>query len=154
MTPAWVRIARDVLEEGPVSEEDVPSAESPTREVIAQLEFDYPPEALDWISGVDWEGPVDVPLDEIDYSNHREWRAWKERKKVKRFAKRIEGGWKKPVILMARPGKKTLMVVDGHHRSLAYAAIGMPVRAFVGHAPTLRGPWDWLHDSQREKERV
>lgn len=135
-----------------IVERDRPSVSSPSEEVYRQLAVDYPPDALEWIREVDWEGPVDVPLDEIDFSNKKSWRAWKEMGKVKRFAKRIDGGWKKPIVLIDRPGKRTLMIADGHHRALSYMKLQQPARAYVAHVPSLDGPWDWLHDSQREKE--
>jgi hypothetical protein len=49
-------------------------------------------------------------------------------------------------------GKKTLMVADGHHRSLAYVVLKEPMVAYVGYAPAVNGPWDTLHDSQNERE--
>jgi hypothetical protein len=71
--------------------------------VYRQLETDFPPKSIEWIKHVKWVGPVNVPLDEVDFSKKEHWKAWREKDKIKRFVNRIEGGWKKPVILVARP---------------------------------------------------
>lgn len=101
--------------------------------VYQQLEDDFEPEAIEWVKRAKWEGPIDVPLDQIDFSNKDAWRASGHGKKVDKFAKKIDGGFKKPVILIARPDGGKYRVADGHHRTLAYQKLNKPVRAYVAH---------------------
>lgn len=133
------------------ADQGVAGGASPTaRDVYEQLAEDYPPSAMDWIvdGSVVWTGPAQVPLADIDFSNAETWRASSEPKKVKKFAKRIRKGDRKPVILVKTPGNRRLIVIDGHHRSLAYRSIGEPVTAYVGTAGTEIGPWDEFHTAQ------
>lgn len=101
--------------------------------VYQQLEDDFEPDAIEWVKSAQWEGPIDVPLDKIDFSGKKSWRANGHPSKVKKFAKKIQGGYKKPAILIAPPGGGKFRVADGHHRSLAYQQLGQPVHAYVAH---------------------
>lgn len=116
--------------------------------VLDQLSEDYPPEALEWIHKAQWSGPVQVPLSRIDYSNSIAWQAAEEPDKVATFERKIRGGWMKPVILVQTPHKKKLIVIDGHHRSMAYRGLNRPVMAWVGKVNADKGPWDEMHASQ------
>ncbi len=122
-------------------------------QISNDLAADYPPSALAWIRDVEWTGPERVPLAEIDYENKATWHATEpgEQPKVDKFAERIATGWEKPILLLSRPGKPTLMVVDGHHRAMAYYKLGRPALAYVGAAPTDSGPWDEFHAAQHAK---
>ena len=83
-----------------------------------QLKDDYPPEALDWVDTVDWDGPVDVPVSEIDTSNRSNWIASYEPEKVARFIDAIESGDpNKPIVLYRTPAVSSYVAqvesVDG-----------------------------------------
>src|SRR5262249_21219320 len=110
---------------------------------------DFPPDSLSWVHAASWEGPKDVPLDQIDFSNKSAWQASREPEKVDLFANEISAGRMKPVILVQRPGIPKLMIPYGHHRALAYLNLGRPVRAFVGRVNQDHGPWDEMHAKQR-----
>jgi phage-related protein (TIGR01555 family) len=120
-------------------------------DIARELGSDYPPEALGWIRAIPWSDSQRVPIDQIDFSNSDSWGASKEQEKVDKFAERIVSGWEKPILLVRKPGSDKLMVVDGHHRALAYKQTGRDPLAFVGEAPKMSGPWDDFHDSQRDK---
>ena len=122
--------------------------------VHRQLDGDYSEAARRWIGRLQWVGPERVPLDAIDYSNMRSWRAFRNERKVREFSDRIDNDWEKPIILVRRPGVTRLMVVDGHHRALAYLRLGRAPLAYVAHADRDEGPWDDFHDSQNEKART
>jgi len=118
--------------------------------VLAQVADDFPPHATEWIRNIPWDGPVRVPLSSVDYSNKEHWKAWGDDEKIEKFKKKIRQGWHKEVILVDRPGARTMMVVDGHHRALAYRDLNKPIVAYVGHAPALKGAWDEFHSSQNQ----
>lgn len=125
--------------------------------VYDQLSEDYPKKALDWVHSVKWRGPVEVPLSRVDFDDKHSWRAAKEPGKVKKFEgfiKKAErkGEHIKPGILIKRPGEKTDMIPDGHHRALAYANLGKPLYAWEGMPSKDSGPWDSLHDYQFKKD--
>jgi ParB-like nuclease domain len=115
--------------------------------VKAQLERDYPPGALSWVDSLSWQGPVNVPLTQID-RNAGDWSAADDKRKVAAFAKRIGAGWKKPVVAIRRPGQRLLYLVDGHSRAAACMQIGQPVTAWVGTSKTATGAWQSTHRKQ------
>lgn len=116
--------------------------------VFDQLVEDFPKDAARWVLHLKWDGPKDVPLDQIDYSNKDSWHASKDPDHVAVMVKKIKSGEKKPIILVSRKGKKKLMVVDGHHRALAYLKLKLPARAYVAQVPDISGPWDEMHAAQ------
>lgn len=118
--------------------------------VRAQLGGDYPAKALAWIGTLTWTGPVQVPLTQIDWAaGPADWQAAAaDKAKIKAFRARIRGGWRKPVILVRRPGSRLLLVVDGHGRCTASKGLNTPVTAYVGTATTPAGPWDDVHSRQ------
>ena len=99
--------------------------------VYQQLADDFEPDAIEWVRSAKWEGPMDVPLDEIDYSQKASWRANGNKAKVNKFVKKIKAGDKKPIVLIKPPGGGKYRVADGHHRALAYQQSGKPARAYV-----------------------
>lgn len=127
-------------------------ASSTADQVDEQLREDYPPGARKWVHEVKWSGPERVPLEKVDYSNASSWRASHEPEHVGNFVEKIGKGWEKPIILCRRPGHDDLMVVDGHHRSLAYQKLGKAPLAYVAEADQPEGPWDEMHDQQRAKQ--
>lgn len=127
-------------------EDDDLRCDSTVSDVILDLQEDYPPEAMDWVRAVDWQGPERIPLKDIDMSGRKKWRASHE--DISGYVNRIRGGQRKPILLVKTPGHKKYIVVDGHHRLLAYEKLGKPVLAYCGEVPTTKGPWDTMHDAQ------
>lgn len=124
-------------------------AKSPKDAVYSQLKGDFPAKAIAWVKQVRWEGPVEVPISEISYTNVKEWGAYKHPAKVKKFVQKIKGGMRKPIILAKVPGETKMIVLDGHHRSLAYKELGKSALAFVAHVSGREGPWLEMHNSQK-----
>jgi 2'-5' RNA ligase len=118
--------------------------------VKAQLQRDYPPNALSWVASLSWTGPASVPAGQIDRTTgDTEWSAAAaDKAKLQRMRTRISAGWKKPVILIRRPGQRLLFSMDGHSRILACAALGVPVTAYIGTAKTAHGEWERTHARQ------
>lgn len=121
---------------------------TPLDGVKAQLAKDYPEKALDWLDDVEWELPKTVQLNTIDYDDNIFDRTATEHKKVAAFAKRIKAGWRKPVVLLKRPGVPLLKALDGHTRLTAYKKVNTPAYAWVGTAKKVKGPWDDFHKKQ------
>lgn len=116
--------------------------------VRRQLLEDFPPEAIAWIDQATWEGPEEVPLDRVDFSNKSTWAASHEPEQVEKFKRLISKGKRKPVILVKKPGDEKMKITDGHHRSLGYEALDQPLFAYVATVPRRDGPWDQMHASQ------
>ena len=71
--------------------------------------------------------------------------------KVQKFVERIQKGKKvKPVIAVKTPKGHKLLLIDGHHRWLAYAELGMPVPSFIGTVDAEHGPWETMHGFQKD----
>lgn len=114
-----------------------------------QLKDDYPPEALDWVDTVDWDGPVDVPVSEIDTSNRSNWIASYEPEKVARFIDAIESGDPNKPIVLYRTPDGAIHIADGHHRFLAAEQMGTPaVSSYVAQVESVDGPWRDMHEQQ------
>lgn len=115
--------------------------------VYDQLLEDFPKDSARWVLHLKWDGPKAVPLADIDYSNKSSWHASKDLDHVALMVRKIRAGKKKPIVLVRKSGKKKLMVVDGHHRALAYLKLGQPAVAYVADVPG-SGPWDEMHAAQ------
>ena len=113
-----------------------------------QLQRDYPDGALTWLEDLTWQGPVQVPLRQISWSNAKAWAAAKSPQKVARFAGRMRSGWHKPIVLVRTPNGQ-VTPVDGHTRLLAARSNQQPVTAWVGTAKTDHGPWEQAHARQK-----
>lgn len=124
--------------------------------VFDQLTEDYPKSAVEWVHGIRWKGPMEVPLSDIDFDNEKSWRASHELDKVNLFRRRIKAAQKKgehikATVLIYRPKKSVknpVMVMDGHHRAEAEQQENVPVYGFVGYPSRNKGPWDTTHDKQ------
>jgi SPP1 gp7 family putative phage head morphogenesis protein len=117
---------------------DAPKAKAST--VFAQLSRNYPPDSIAWVHRCDWVGPVELPLDLVDFGNRKEWAAHHETARVNEFARDLKAHRKvDPVVAVMRPDHNHVRIIDGHHRSLACKKIGWPVRAYIG---TPRGKTD------------
>ena len=119
-------------------------------EVYAQLAEDYPAGSLDWVLHTAWDGPQMVPLKQVDMAERDSWSASHEPDRVAEFADKLQTkpDKVKPAVLVRRPSSSKLMVVDGHHRTLAAEQAEMDVNAYVGTVSHDVGPWDQLHDHQ------
>lgn len=133
--------------------------QNPADAVRDQLAKDFPSDSLDWVTGTVWTGPGYVSLGDVDTSNRSSWKANHEPEKVTAFRDRIERRQDegkaapiKPVILVKTPDNSRMIVVDGHHRTLAFEKLGSPVYAYVGHVDSETGPWDELHALQRTSD--
>src|SRR5271169_174048 len=99
--------------------------------VYDQLSDDYGKRYIGWVKAANWEGPTDVPLDEIDTSNRRNWQATEDLGHVDDFLKQVKDGSVKPIILVNTANDDKMMIADGHHRFLAAEKLNMPVKAYV-----------------------
>jgi predicted ABC-type ATPase len=124
--------------------------------VFQLLLDDYPASSLGWILAAHWEGPVEIPTDEIDSSNRDSWRASHDgthesfKQKVGAALEGKSGGIRKPAVLVKVPGEAKYKIVDGHHRFLAHESLGAPLLAYVAEMHVHNGPWDELHTLQKK----
>jgi hypothetical protein len=117
--------------------------------VYEQVSRDYPPAAMAWMHHAAWTGPVNVPLDHVQPM--MQWMDGADPDHVAEFVQRRQAGKKlKPVLLVKTPGSPMLLLVDGHHRYLAEAELGEPVRAWIGTVDADHGDWEVMHDFQLE----
>jgi len=123
--------------------------------VYSQMARAFPASAIGWVKdSATWQGPQQVPLDQIDMSDRDQWDASKEPGKVARIAAKMRrapknGQQPKPAVLVRWPGSQKDVPVDGHHHILAAVQDGQHfVWAYVGHVPQERG--DWLTTASRE----
>lgn len=134
----------------PSGSQETPSTPSDTAQAVwEQLKDDYPNDAIAWVLDADWEGPTNLDVDSIDTSARDTWTASRDPERVKKFADDInDGADVKPIVAVKRPGSDKLIVVDGHHRTLASEQAGKPVPAYVATVDSATGPWDEMHASQ------
>jgi hypothetical protein len=104
---------------------------------------------MGWVKKAKWEGPRTVDLDDVNYSNKKSWRAWHEKDIIPKFVKKIKQGKMKPVLLVKTPKNDKFIIIDGHHRSLAYLEMERPMLAWVGYVDSETGPWDEFHSKQK-----
>lgn len=116
--------------------------------VYQQLAEDFPERWIEWVRSAQWKGPIDVPLDSIDFVHRKTWTAKPDDKKVRRFMKDIKDDAVKPAVLVNEPDNNKMIISDGHHRALAAKELGVPVKAYVAHVSSVRGPWDEMHSNQ------
>lgn len=110
---------------------DAPKAKAST--VRHQLLANYPPGSLAWLAQAKWYGPIEVPLDAIDWDNERHWAAHHQQAKVDEFARQLQAHEPvNPGVGILRPGQAKVITVDGHHRDEACRKLGWPSRMFVG----------------------
>jgi hypothetical protein len=112
----------------------------------------FPPKAIKWVRKIPWVGPVNVPLDRVDWDGEDSWAASHQQEKVSEFEDRIEDDKAdvNPVVGVYVPGDDKLRIVDGHHRALAYRNEGEPVKTYCGFAPSDNAddPWFEAHSMQ------
>jgi hypothetical protein len=120
--------------------------------VYQQLAEDFPKRWIEWVRSAKWEGPIDVPLESIDFVHRKTWTAQPDDKKVKRFMGDIKNDAVKPAILVNEPDNNKMVIADGHHRALAAQELRVPVKAYVATVSAVRGPWDSMHSNQFERD--
>lgn len=154
-SPAWRQLASPPRRHVPAAA--APAVRQPAVPLILNKEAaakafeqqaqDYPPHAMAWMHHAQWMGPVKVPIDHID--PEMDWMDGADPDHVQEFVERRQAGKKlKPVILVKTPGNDKLLLVDGHHRYLAEAELGEPVRAFIGTVDADEGDWTEMHKYQ------
>ena len=120
--------------------------------VESQLLANYPPASVAWVTapGIHWIGPVNVPLDRIDTRDEDGWAASHQSQAVTRFAEGIKAGTghTNPVVMVQSPENPKAIVIDGHHRYLAYRKLGRPVKAYVGMTDKITPAMLETHSSQ------
>lgn len=121
--------------------------------IYRQLRDDYPPKAINWIRHVTWKEPQKIPTAKIDYSNEEDWKASHHGDRVNAMAEKItkkENGGKhsKPMVLVKSPGNNKYVVIDGHHRALAYRKTGIPAWGYIALVSKNKGPWLNTHHMQ------
>jgi HK97 family phage portal protein len=125
------------------------AAKDAAAKVYEQVAPDYPASAMAWMHHASWTGPAKVPLDHIDPTP--KWMQGADPEKVQKFVERIQKGKKvKPVIAVKTPKGHKLLLIDGHHRWLAYAELGKPVPSFIGTVDAEHGPWETMHGFQKD----
>ena len=131
----------------------VEMAKSLATQVYDQAAEDFPPATIKWIKSknVTWEKRT-VSLSEVDFSNVKNWKAFKNKKHVDEFVNAIKTeGYDKCVILVKTPGSKKLVAVDGHHRLLAWRKLKLPVPAYIATVTKDSGAWDKMHAAQKRE---
>ena len=121
------------------------------RHVYAQLEQNFPNDAIEWVKRARWIGPVNVLWSRIDDDDEDKWAASHQPDAVNRFARGIASGDGNtaPSVLVQEPGQNRAFIVDGHHRALARRKLGKPVLAYVGNIdPKDREAAEQTHSSQ------
>lgn len=106
-----------------------------TLEVFHQMLPDFPGPSIEWVKHCDWKGPKTVPLTSIDTEHRATWKASREPDKVKIHQELIEEGLSKPIILVQLPNHNKFVIVDAHHRFLAYEALHKDPVAYIGLVP-------------------
>ena len=106
------------------------------KKIYSILSESFKKESIKWVKKVEWKGPIQVQLSEINLSEAKKWAAsalGKNNKQVNKKADAMnEQGPTKPVILIRVPGEKLLYVCDGRHRILAAKKANVPILAYIG----------------------
>jgi hypothetical protein len=121
---------RHVLQEARKVKE--PHIDNVAKKVYQQLLPDFPAPALEFVKRTNWIGPVEVSPDMIDTSNRANWKASHEPDKVKMHQKLIKEGESQPIILAKVPDNDKFIILDAHHRFLAYEAMDRDPVAYIG----------------------
>jgi hypothetical protein len=118
--------------------------------IFDQLKEDYNPKDIKWVLQCAAKGPMAVPLSDIDFGNAANWQASQEPDKVQKFADMIANeGFDKPIILAnVKSNNNKMIILDGHHRALAYQQSGQPAMAYVLEVGQLTPEMAKMHDKQ------
>jgi hypothetical protein len=109
-----------------------PKAKAST--VWHQMRKNYPAKSIAWIKdGMKWAGPVEIPLDLVDFRSVMRWAADHQPATVDHFARELEAGRPvHPAVAVVKPGLDRVQIIDGHHRVLAHKKLGRPACVYVG----------------------
>lgn len=122
---------------------------SATGKVEEQLLRNYPADSIAWVRDAHWSGPAKVPISQIDMDDVHSWAASHQPDRVEHFVRQIRSGkTPRPAVMVRVPGDPKLKVVDGHHRTLAYRQLGLPVPAWVGGVSADDSRWAETHTAQ------
>lgn len=123
--------------------------------VYNQLSRRFPDSALKWVLDPkvsSWDGPTFIHPDQVDTDDMRQWTAAHDDAKVARIRKRLrKTGRMKPIVVVRAPGSEKDIIADGHHHALAAIREGRPIRAYIGHVHTVRGPWQTMSTRQKRE---
>jgi hypothetical protein len=119
------------------------------------LKGDYKEKDIQFVLGVNWQGPVETPLASIDYKNKENWEAYERTDKIEEFVSRVKDeGWSKPIILVNEASNNNKMtILDGHTRALAYLEMNKPIPAYIGQVGKITPEMQEMHDLQRSGEK-
>jgi hypothetical protein len=98
-----------------------------------------------------WAGPVEVAMEDIDFSKRSTWRASHEdiSSYVEKLHDALSGDKRrKPSVFVKTPKNPLVQIVDGHHRTLSSETVGVPALAYVADVYVENGPWESLHAKQ------
>lgn len=118
--------------------------------VLNLMRGKFPEKALGWVDDATWVGPVKVPVDRFDTDDQDSWSASHHDSVIKDYQKQIKDGTAhlNPIIGVQVPGDDRVKIVDGHHRFLAYQALGKKVPAYIGTISNGDDSWEETHSSQ------
>jgi hypothetical protein len=120
------------------------------KRVKKQMSANFPKSSMKWMKDAVWQGPIEVPIDMLDFSNEKTWAAAHEPDKVDEFSKQVKAGYLKPIVAVQTPDNNRLEIIDGHHHAMAYRKADTHALAFVGTVKEDEGPWDEMHTHQIE----
>jgi ParB-like nuclease domain len=120
------------------------------QEIYDQLAEDYKDKYIQWVKTAPWKGPMEVSLTDIDSSNKMNWQATDEPDHVDDFVEMLKNGEQlKPIILANEShNNKPMVILDGHHRFLAYQQLGMDPVAYVAEVGTITDEMKQMHSRQ------
>jgi len=110
----------------------------------------FPPKAYTWVDDAKWFGPINVPIDEVDWDASKSWATAHQESKVQKFKADIEAGNPpRPAVMVRQPGDPKYKIVDGHHRTTAYKQLGKDTApAYVGLVDDDDDRWEETHSFQ------
>jgi hypothetical protein len=136
------------------------ASQDPGDSVYAQLSDNFPARALKWVKVSAWEGPMRIPLAEIDTADRDQWDASRpqdqpaiDKFRAKLRRKLARGGRLKPVVLVKWPGAKKWVIADGHHRFVAAEQEDAGwVWAYAGRVDSEKGPWNTMAAGEQRRK--
>lgn len=115
-----------------------------------QLTGRFPHKAIDWVKTVPWSGPTSIPLTDIDTDDIDSWAASHDPEGLAKEQRHIKDNIAHPIVLVKPQNSDKYIIVDGHHRFLAYKSLGgTSAPSWVASVPSAQGPWAETHLSQK-----
>jgi hypothetical protein len=136
------------------------ASQDPGDAVYAQLSDNFPAGAIKWVKAAAWEGPMRIPLAEVDTADRDQWDASRpqDEPKIGKFRAKLRrklarGGRPKPVVLVKWPGAGKWVIADGHHRFVAAEQEDAGwVWAYAGRVDSEKGPWLTMAASEQRRK--